>query len=347
MAKLPVFEPPPNVYAVRKRLANGTVRLYWYHQPHRNDPARRKPATRLPEPNTPEWFAALAGLAGKPEAIATPTVDDLWHAYSTGPTWPEAAGSQRLYRLIYRAHIQPSFGASAISAITAPLVVELRDSRAHKPQTANMILSVISAMWTRAIEKGWATQNVGKVSRLRVDPKEARPVSPEAWAALTHPEAPMALRRFAYLARGTGQRISDILTMRPSMREDDGIRHAVQKLGKADHWSPVRPDLLAEIDGWRAWKTRPYMHVGNEPMTDVRFRRLWDRWASDERGKALADYRPHDLRATCVCDDRLDGLTELEISVRRCMDVANVRKYSRHINQKQAAQAPEKRRKGA
>jgi hypothetical protein len=139
--------------------------------------------------------------------------------------------------------------------------------------------------------------------------------------------------------------------MTPAMREDNGIRHQVEKTGRkrhiVDHWSIIRPDYLAVIDAWGAWKNRPYLRTGTGPMDYAKFKRFWSKWAADERGKALAGVRIHDLRATCVCDDRMAGLTELEIANRRCMNGDNVRKYSRYIDQKKHSQQAEKRRIGA
>jgi integrase len=350
-AKVPAVALPPDCFATRRKLANGTWRVYYWHQPRRGakDKADRGKLTRLPDPNTPEWFQKLAELTGTVDISAS--MAGLWIAYKKGPRWPKAAGSARLYELTWKNHIAPALGPFSVNDIEVKHVQKLRDKHADKPTTSRTVLAVLNNIMNEAIEKGIRQDNPAKaVKRLKVTPDSAKPITPGQWAALISPDAPEELRRFAYLARGTGQRISDILKMRPDMRAKNGFVHAIQKTerfhGNDAHFDPVKPEYLAIIDAWPGFPTRPYLTF-KKPMTDRLMRGVLNRYKATGAGKALEDFTFHDMRATAFCDEVMEGFTTAEIAFRRGVSEEDVRKYTRRLEKKSVADSSEKRVRGA
>ena len=203
----------------------------------------------------------------------------------------------------------------------------------------NLVLSQIRALMKLAVQTDKRKDNPAReIDGLEEDPDEAKPLSAEAWQALTSDEAPQSLKRYATLARAIGQRISDVLPLRPSNRDEDGLLLRITKLGDKQHWCPLRPEEVATIDGWSVFKGAPYVarDTGRE-FNPASFRAEWNAFAATEAGGALAGFTPHDLRATKVCDERIRGKSHQQIAAMVGMSIQMVMKYSRHIDQRLAA----------
>jgi integrase len=197
-----------------------------------------------------------------------------------------------------------------------------------------------------AVQTGKRLDNPAReVDKLAEDPDEAKPLTDGAWAALMDDAAPECLRRFAALARATGQRISDVLPMKPAHRDADGIACTITKLRDKEHWCMLRPEEIAVIDGWRVFKGAYYIaRPDGREFADNKFREVWNAYAATETGAALRGFTPHDLRATKVCDERIRGVSHQQIAARVGMSIRMVMKYSRHIDQRLAARGtPEER----
>lgn len=325
---------PPGVFPVRK-----PHKTYWYYTPNRGKP-NEGPRRRLPEQGTPEWDDAIEAI--RREQAGTPALYDirsLVRDYRETARW---MAHQRSTRETYEAALKPilqDWRYRRPAEISIADVTALVERLAPTPSMANMTLVMASNLIQFAIRKGLRKDNpVREVEKLAEAEDGAKPLQPPQWAALRAEECPVALRRFAALGRYTGQRISDLLTMRPCDRDEDGISHKIKKLRNKPHWSLLTAEQAAEVDGWNAPPITPYViRPDGKAYIPDRLRDAWNAYARTEAGKALVGFTPHDLRATKVCDERIAGKTHQQISAMVGMSIPKVMHYSRHIDQRLVA----------
>lgn len=314
---------------------NGDV--YWYHQERRGKPDAG-PRTRLPEFGTAEFWAAIAKLTGEAKPSGN-TVGTLIDSYKQQPEWAKHRPNTVQVYDTALGHIRTAWGDLDPASITVAGVLALRARFADRPSMGNMVLVQIRQLMKLAVQSGLRNDNPAReVDGLEEDPDEAKPLTPEAWAALIADETPPPLKRLAVLGRATGQRVSDLIRMRPADRDQDGILLTITKLRDREHWCPLRPEDVETIDGWKQFRTATYIVDDNgRRFNDDRLRRHWNSYIATDAGKALAGFTPHDLRATKVCDERIRGRSHQQIAAMVGMSAGMVMKYSRHIDQRLAA----------
>jgi len=314
-----------------------TGKAYWYHQEGRGQP-EPGPRTALPEFGTPEFYREVARLTGAAQRPQN-TIDKLIEAHKAQPEWATRRPNTVATYETALGHISAAWGGQDPAGLTVAHVLALRSAFADRPSMGNMVLVMVRALMKLAVQTGLRKDNPAReIDKLEETPDEAKPVTPEAWAALMSDAAPVALRRFAILGRATGQRISDLVTMRPADRDADGITLSITKLRDKPHWCPLRPDEIAAIDGWRQFRSAAYVTRENgRRHSDDTLRFAWNAFAATEAGVALRGFTPHDLRATKVCDERIRGKHHGQIAAMVGMSVEMVTKYSRHIDQRLAA----------
>lgn len=324
---------PKGVTVVRGR--NGVD--YWYHQERRGK-ENAGPRTRLPEFGTAEFYAALAKITGEVQQPGE-TITALIDAYKLQPEWQKLRPNSVAAYGRALAHIEAAWGALDPAALTATHIMALRTAFADRPSMGNLVLSQIRALMKLAVQTDKRKDNPAReIDGLEEDPDEAKPLSIEAWQAITSDDAPESLKRYAILARALGQRISDVLPLRPSNRDEDGMLLKITKLGDKLHWCPLRPEEIETIDGWTVFKGSLFVaRDQGRSFTPGTFRLEWNAFASTEAGAALAGFTPHDLRATKVCDERIRGKSHQQIAAMVGMSIQMVMKYSRHIDQRLAA----------
>lgn len=207
-----------------------------------------------------------------------------------------------------------------------------------------MIVKVLRALMLWGETRGYANQAPARaVERMHRDVESARPWPEDVWQRIVR-EAPPAVARMAVLGRATGQRISDLIRMRPVDRDGAGIALTITKLGDREHWCPLPPDLARMIDGWRVFPATCYVHdERGRPMTDQVVRH---RFRAACKALGLAGLKIHGLRALAVCDLRIAGQPHQQIAAAIGMSVPMVMHYSKHIDQRLAATGSTKRRKG-
>lgn len=326
-----VMSLPKGVFCVKGR--------YWYHQEGRHLPKdQRGPLTRLPEPNTPEWFRAMASLTGHADVAPSVTVATLVEQYKARK-WPSLRPNSRaLYDLALSA-ILKAWGHLPPDQISVAGVAALQGQFIDRPSLGNQVMVQVKAVMKLAVQMGMRSDNPAReIDALEVRNDGAKPLSPAAWACLMSDDAPEALRRFAFLGRATGQRIGDLVLMRPQDREEDGIALTITKLHDRPHWCPLSQSEASVIDGWRQFPATPFIGMNRKKRhTKASVQRIWNGFAATEVGSALRGFTPHDLRATKICDDRIAGYSHQQISARVGMSLQMVMRYSRHIDQRLAA----------
>jgi integrase len=328
---------PKDVFRVVK--PSGTV--YWYHQRDRGKPTRG-PLTRLPDPGTPEWNVEIARLTAEAPAPSG-SIDSMIDAIKATARWRQLKpNSLSLYEAAL-AVIQAAWGHLPAAKLETKHIQAMMARYADRPAMGNQVLVQIKAVMKMAVQHGLRQDNPAReIDKLPEVGDSAKPLTNAAWAALMAPEAPEALRRFAVLGRATGQRISDLVRMRPMDRDGDGIEVAITKLRGKPHWCPLAPVVIRVIDGWRQFPASPYLMMDGKAPTDDVIRGLWRTYQATKAGAALVGFTPHDLRATKVCDDRMVGHTHQQIAARVGMSMNMVMHYSHHIDQRLMAESSTK-----
>lgn len=322
--------------------------VYWYHQERRGKPDAG-PRTRLPEFGTLEFWAAIAKIAGTPQQASSDTIKSLIETYKAQPEWlKHRANTVAAYERAL-SHIEAAWGDQDPAGLTVEHIMALRTAFGDRPAMGNLVLSQVRALMKLAVQTGKRKDNPAReVDGIDEEPDEAKPLTTEAWQVLTSDEAPEFIRRYAVLARATGQRISDVLPLRPSNRDDDGFMLTITKLRDKEHWCPLRREEIKTIDGWPVFKGALYVARANgRAFSPHAFREEWKAFAATEAGSALRGFTPHDLRATKVCDERIRGKSHQQIAAMVGMSIEMVTKYSRHIDQRLAARGTAAERSNA
>lgn len=325
---------PPGVFAVRK-----PHKTYWYYTPNRGKPNEGE-CRRLPEYGTPEWHDEIEGIRREQDGVpALYDMRSLVRDYKLTAGWQQLGGGTVPTYESATKPILASWRYRRPSDISIADVAALVERLAETPSMANMTLVMARKLMKYAVQKGLRNDNPAReVDNLDEAEDGAKPLQEAQWAALRADDCPVALRRFAALGRYTGQRISDLLTMRPCDRDEDGISHKIKKLRNKQHWSLLTAEQIAEVDGWGAPPITPYViRPDGKAYIPDRLRDAWNTYARTEAGKALAGYTPHDLRATKVCDERISGKTHQQIAAMVGMSIGKVMHYSKHIDQRLVA----------
>ncbi|PHR02643.1 MAG: integrase, partial [Sulfitobacter sp.] len=149
-----------------------------------------------------------------------------------------------------------------------------------------------------------------------------------------------ALRRFFYLSRYTGQRISDTVRLNPNDVDDGGFSLPQKKTG-VKPWCPIFPELEREMATWEK-RLGPFLLQDSGKNTGKPFspNQMWKEF-NRERSKhpILKGAVPHGLRANAVIRLRGEGYNALQISDMVGMSVEMVEHYCRYADRKASGQA--------
>lgn len=324
------------------RVAKG-ARVYWFHQERRGKP-NAGPLTRLPEPGTREWHEKLAEIMGRPPGPPAGSFAELIAAYQAGPHWKRLTeGTRKTYAPCLR-QIVAWWGDLAVSGLRPKHIAKAVETEyADRPAMGDMTVKVLRAVMRWGASRDWENAEPARaVERLHRDVESARPWPEDVWWRVVR-DAPAPVARMAVLGRATGQRVSDLVKMRPADRDSAGICLRITKLRGKLHWAPVSPELLAIIDGWRVFPNARYIHnerTGRPVGKDDLRKSLLTFLAGIDAGHLTI----HGLRAMAVCDRRMAGLSHQEIAAQIGMSFSMVGHYSKHMDQRLAAEGGANRR---
>lgn len=329
---------PRHVHRIKSR-----GREYFYYQEGRGTPQVGE-RIRLPDdPHTPEFWNAVRQVQGTFGPTPTDTIGALIDAFECA--WPTlqrklSKGTQDQYRR-YLKPARIAWGDLPAGELRPKHVDFLiRKVGAKKPGAANNMLDALKAL------SRWAN---GPVDLLTHDPTKgvhrfAKGKGHKPWTdeqlAFADETFRGALRRFFYLSRYTGQRISDIVRLNPNDADDGGFSLPQKKTGVRP-WCPIFPELESEMSKW-ARRPGPYIlqedgKSNGRPFSTNQMWKVFDR----ERAKhpILQDAVPHGLRANAVIRLRVESYTALQISDMVGMSVEMVEHYCRYADRKASGQA--------
>lgn len=202
---------PRGLKPVRRRLATGETRVYWYHRATgkrlADDPATAAGMIEVAE---------LDALAAKTEARTfrrSTSFGDLWDSYSSSPEWRRLKPRTRSDYQAVRDWLGPAAEKVLVGGIKPKDILRLRDkAEAGKGRRfANYVVQVMRLVLEWGRQRGWRTDNPAAGISLVRRPSGARQVNRpwseaevEAFASAAPPQliVPFALGLFAGLRQG-------------------------------------------------------------------------------------------------------------------------------------------------
>lgn len=219
---------------VRKRLADGTIKVYAYDRVRKGQ-----------DPRQPDSLAMLI------------------EAYQDSPEWKRlAAGTQDRY-VRYLRPLAPLTQHPARD-LTRKLVTTIRNRivGTDKPAAANAFVRATSALYAWGMDNEWVDSN--PTFRIKPLPGGHLP----AWTADVTIHAlevlPEHLRRLVLMALYTGQRRGDLCRVAWSNYDGTRIR-LTQGKTKVSLVIPVHPVLKAAMDGWERRATTILVNARGRP----------------------------------------------------------------------------------
>lgn len=336
---------PKHVFRVKGRKGQ----VYLYFQRNRGQPDHG-PLVRLPAADTPEFWARVKelGSADGVVAVKPKTVADMIAQYKRSAEWTALKpNSQRLYQFRLDT-ITLAWGKELAADITPAKVLELRDHLGDSPSVANQTVQIARLLFKWGVPREFAKSNPAReIIMIRYDEEGAEPW-PEAVYDYVVKHAPATFRNMAVLGRATGQRAGDLCKMRPADKREGGMHLSIQKLNGQKHWVPLKASDHEAIDALGVDLMVPYVTSAKGGRLTARtLSDAWRAWLTTEAGKPAAGRTIHDLRATAVCDRRMDGMTHQEIANDIGMSVGMVMRYSKKIDQKMLGEASVEKRERA
>ena len=215
-------------------------------------------------------------------------------------------------------------------------LARLRDNLAATPGKANSMLSVIGALYAWGRERGWVTQANPATGIPKLEMGEHDPWPQEALDAFPEAMTP-TLARCCMVALYTGQRLGDILAMRRSAVEGNGVWVTQQKTGK-ELLIPLH-SAIRELVTKGTDVVCPKNELG-EPYTTHQFHAAWTR-ARKLKGRplppALKTVVIHGLRKNATVNLLEAGCSEAEVSAVTGMSLQMVVHYGKGARQKRLA----------
>jgi integrase len=293
------------VNTVRKTLADGTVRKYYYH---------RATGRQLPgKPGEPEFVAAYAEANTAFVQHHRGTLSSLIHRWTLSQRWSAPApplghgyseSTKREWRRMLKA-VEIKFGTLPVAALEDPQVLQeflkwrMKVASESGTREADNRLSVISALLT------WAKDEAGEINanhlagfkRMHSSDRSEKIWQPEHMKAFMK-AAPVELQRALILAVHTGQRQGDLLRLGWSNYDGEKITLRQSKSGfKRQVEIPCTEALKRMLDAIE--RKSPVILTASRglPWKKRNFAKQWKAVCDEAE---IKDLHFHDLRGTAV-----------------------------------------------
>lgn len=241
---------PKGLKPVKRALASGEVRTYWYH--------RATGKALVHDPRAAEGMLEVARLDREAAALeraqkaATGTLAALWEAYITSPEWRGLKPRTRSDYQAVRDWLGPAAHKAVVRAIASKHVVRLRDDafKTKGRRFANYVVQVLRMLFGWGKLRGWLDGNpatgvpsIRKPTGEKTSNRAWSPVEVRAFAAAAPPQllVPFALGLFA------GMRQGDALLVTWSGYDGAWLRWIAGKNGEACA-APVTGPLKGILD---------------------------------------------------------------------------------------------------
>lgn len=175
------------------------------------------------KPGTADFAAEYAMLLKGKTAPSRTTFRALVDAYRKSPEWTKLAGNTRKSYQKSIEYIQTYAGNVDVRTFRRRHVIEMRDALAETPTTANRRIGFLSTLLKWGMDHDFCADNVAfKVPQLEATGRVRKPWPQDLVDAFRAKADPRTLLIFDLLTE-TGQRINDVLSMRWSDLDGDGI----------------------------------------------------------------------------------------------------------------------------
>lgn len=282
------------INTVRKRLADGTVKIYHYH---------RASGRSLPgRPGSPEFLRSY----GEAEKLLLDrhagTLNGLIRDYTLSPEFEKLAESTRkeYRRMLTKAEVK--FGSIPLAALEDPRVrqdfLKWRADVAKKSgeREADNRLSVLSAMMTWGKENGVIFSNhIAGFRRLHRANRSEMIWLPEHIEAFMK-AAPVEMQRALILALHTGQRQGDLLRLTWGNYDGSLISLRQGKTGRRVD-IPCTKALKRMLDRMDKGAAVILTTKTGRPYKPRYFKAQWE---TASKAAGIADLHFHDLRGTAI-----------------------------------------------
>ena len=235
---------------VQKVVKKGSGRPYYYYAPKRGTKNAGKRIPLGSDDNDPEFWRRLRLALQDDHRSREGTLSALIAEFKNHKTWTDLRPASRRGYAHFLDRLGAEGGDRPVAAMTRRDIYQLLDRMSATPVAANYMLSVLRTLLEFGVPRGYRDDNpaIG-VRRLKVEESGHSPW-PEAGYNFVIENAPTHLRRMAFLGRATGQRISDLVKMRPVDLAEDGIHLRIGKLRDKPHLVPLTAAQMIEIRSW-------------------------------------------------------------------------------------------------
>ena len=326
---------PP--YVRVKRGGSGKIYLYF---------ERRGVRTKLPAFDDPDFWVEYARAGrGLPQSPTTKNWRALVAAYKASERYSKLSPRTRKDYEPAIVFLTDAWGDADPRKLKRSNVIAVMHENAENTRKANDFKVVVSRCLDTAIDMDWMTHNVAKtISHLKPKTTLNRQPWPQDLIDKFREEAPIGTRaRLIFeLCLGTGQRISDVLSLRWSDIRDEGVHLVQRKTGRAlvIPYTATLRDTLAQ-HGRNEW-----FIVAGTNGKPVSYRAANDAIMRVRKCIGAEAYDIHGLRHTAASELAEAGCSDdLIKAVTGHHSTAMVRRYSDAARQRSRAKEAQDKRK--
>jgi integrase len=325
-----------------QKVVKPSGKIYYYYAPGRGSAGAGKRVALGGDTTDPEFWRKLRE-AQSPLATRDGTLSKLIAEYRAHKEFADLRPESKRIYTHFLDRLEASGGDRPVSAMTRRDIYALLDQMSSTPVAANLMLTVLRTLLEFGVPRGYRDDNpaIG-VKKLKIEDSGHSPWPEQGYAYVVQ-HAPTNLRRMAFLGRATGQRISDLIKMRPADLAADGINIRIGKLRDKPYFVPLTAAQMSEIKSWGVRDLEFFISGSGKRYSTGTLNKLWNRWreGSPVSGQKMT---VHGLRATKIADLRRAGTEDGAIADEIGMSVKMVSRYLRFADKAASARASRDRR---
>ena len=233
-----------------------------------------------------------------------PGLIERWFADQEGQI---AKSTRKTYAVAVR-RLGKTFAEFEPNQVTARDVLAVMHHYRKTPAMANVIRNVLLGAFEFAFLENLVERNVVRDVKPFKTKNRERYITDDEFLAIRVKASP-TMRVIMDLAFYTGQRIGDVLAIKYSDMQDDGIHFKQQKTGNrlVVSWSPELREAVAQAKALH--KVVRGMHlIHSRKGTPLAYWTVRTLWARATSAAGVEDAHIHDIRAKAATDSRKQGL---------------------------------------
>lgn len=299
------------VHKVKKRLADGSVRVYFYAW--RGGPLLKDIEGRPLQPHEPEFHAAYAEACKALAKAPTGTLSYLIKEYSRSSDFTSKSDKTKRAYVRFLTEIEDIFGDLSLEYIQSPRArgkfKQWRDTMADRPRTADYAWTTLARLLSFGKDRGHIAMNVcERGGRLYKSERSEKIWTTDVISRLIN-IASEPIQLALVMGLWTGQRQGDLLRVTWSAYDGKTIRIKQGKTG-ARVSIPVGEPLRVLLDNQTHKATTILVNTKGITWTEDGFRTSWGKACT---AAGVDDLTFHDLRGTAVTRLALAGCNTSQI----------------------------------